>query len=75
MNKKAIDFTFSTLIYSILAIAIIAVLILIFTGNINLFTKNNECTARDGFCTEQCEYMTLFLKGCDKNEVCCVEPS
>lgn len=75
MNKKGIEITFSNLIYALLAIVILAVLILVFTGNINLFTKNNECRARGGDCTIECEYMTLPLKGCDENEVCCIKPS
>jgi hypothetical protein len=75
MNKKATSFTIYTLIGAIAAIILIFVLLFVFSGKTGLFSKSTECTAQGGYCADYCEYMTLGLKGCNDDEVCCLKPS
>jgi len=75
MNKKAIDFTFTTLIALGIVVFLVVVSALILTGNMKIFYKTNECIARKGYCTTNCEYAILYLDGCKEDEVCCYKPS
>ena len=74
MNKKAIQFSFYTILSLAIILFIVVILLLVFSGKVKLFVKGNECQSRGGFCTTLCEYATLHLKGCNDNEVCCLKP-
>jgi hypothetical protein len=75
MNTKASSLIINAIIV-IAALALLMIVTLFFIKNgYTLFTKSNECTAKEGFCTTHCEDVQLSLEGCKQNEVCCFKPA
>ena len=56
-GSKAQGLTFNVIIIAALGLFILIVLIMIFTGRIEIFQKSTSCSARDGIClAEQYNY-------------------
>lgn len=85
-GKKAQGISFNAIVIAALAIIVLVVLVMIFSGKINLFNQNTTCAARRGSCiddegcpagtyiimTDDCE---LFADGRGQNSrpgQCCV---
>ncbi len=73
MNKKGFEMTFSAIIYAALALIILTVVILIFTGQMTkisgIFSQKTDELS------DQSNRMTLISGDCsvDKNGECCLE--
>jgi len=50
MHKKSQGLSISVIILAALGLMVLIIMVLIFTGQINIFTKNIGCTARNGEC-------------------------
>jgi hypothetical protein len=87
MNKKAQGLSISTIVIAALAILVLVVLAVIFTGKAGLFSKtvSTDCQVNGGVCKVSCEgdlvqvYTTRDGKDikCISTtlKACCVEPS
>tara|TARA_Y100000310_G_C20695215_1_gene825197 strand:- start:4013 stop:4324 length:312 start_codon:yes stop_codon:yes gene_type:complete len=52
MNKKSQGLSINTIILAALALIVLVVMVLIFTGQIQVFSKSVSCDARGGKCSD-----------------------
>jgi hypothetical protein len=63
-GKKAQSISLNTIVIAALALMVLVILIMIFTGRVDIFRKNLTCTAREGNCRA-----THYPDGCPPNTV------
>lgn len=53
MQKRGEGITFNAIIIAALCLVVLIVLLMIFSGKMNLFARSTECAARNGECLAQ----------------------
>ena len=77
MDKKAQGLSINTIVVSAIAVVILVVLILVFTGKIGLFNKNvSACAQNGGHCTTDASCgdnaRNVNYQCPDDNQICCM---
>ena len=76
-NKKAQGMPVNVIIVAALALMVLVVLVVIFSGKVKLFSESlQSCTAKQGQCKPspcQDNYASISNTECKKPETCCVQ--
>ena len=75
-DRKAMDLSINMIIIAALALIVLVVMVLVFTGKIGIFSKSSGCTERGGQCmpAESCSQSRTAFSCTKQGEVCCIDP-
>jgi hypothetical protein len=71
--KKGVAMSFEVIVAAVLAIVVLIVLMLLFSGKINIFAKHTEdCSSMGGTCRPKADCNAEAPYKCSGDDVCCI---
>ena len=72
MKKKA-EISISMIITIVIVLAVVGILMWIFSDKFTILQKSLNCEESGGICTTECNTEPMIRKGCEEGETCCLE--